>query len=318
MSKRELGRTGILVPKLTFGCNVFGWTIDQPTSFSILDFLSEHQLNFIDTADMYSTWVEGNKGGESETIIGNWLKKTGKRDQMIIATKVGMSMGGDKVGLSARYIKQSVEDSLQRLQTDYIDLYQAHEDDSNTPLAETLSAFDALIKEGKVRAIGASNYSADRLTEALQVSKEQGLARYETLQPEYNLYGRKDYEASLEEIVIKHGLGVINYYALASGFLSGKYRQESDASKSKRGGAIVKKYLNERGFNILQALDQVSEKHDATQSQVALAWQIERPSITAPIVSATSLQQLAELVKAIDLPLDSTDIDLLTEASRYE
>ncbi|MFZ4834545.1 aldo/keto reductase [Rouxiella sp. Mn2063] len=317
MSKRELGRSGIQVPKLTFGGNVFGWTVDQATSFSILDALLEHKLNFIDTADVYSTWVEGNQGGESETIIGNWLKKSGKREQIILATKVGKPMGEGKVGLSPKYIKQAVEASLKRLQTDYIDLYQSHDDDADTPLAESLAAFDALIKEGKVRAIGASNYSAARLAEALKVSKDNGLARYETLQPEYNLYDRKDYEDSLEKVVTEHGVGVINYYALASGFLSGKYRQQSDASKSKRGEQVVKQYLNDRGLKILQALDKLAEKHRASPTQVALAWQIARPSITAPIVSATSLQQLSELAKAAELKLDSGDIELLNQASSY-
>ncbi len=317
MSKRELGRSGIQVPKLTFGGNVFGWTVDQSTSFSILDALLEHKLNFIDTADVYSTWVEGNHGGESETIIGNWLKKSGKREQIILATKVGKPMGEGKVGLSPKYIKQAVEASLKRLQTDYIDLYQSHDDDADTPLAESLAAFDALIKEGKVRAIGASNYSATRLAEALKVSKDNGLARYETLQPEYNLYDRKDYEDSLEKVVTEHGVGVINYYALASGFLSGKYRQQSDANKSKRGEQVVKQYLNDRGLKILQALDKLAEKHHASPTQVALAWQIARPSITAPIVSATSLQQLSELAKAAELKLDNGDIELLNQASSY-
>jgi len=317
MSKRELGRSGIQVPKLTFGGNVFGWTVDQPTSFSILDALLEHKLNFIDTADVYSTWVEGNHGGESETIIGNWLKKSGKREQIILATKVGKPMGEGNVGLSPKYIKQAVEASLKRLQTDYIDLYQSHDDDADTPLAESLAAFDALIKEGKVRAIGASNYSAARLAEALKVSKDNGLARYETLQPEYNLYDRKDYEDSLEKVVTEHGVGVINYYALASGFLSGKYRQHADANKSKRGEQVVKQYLNDRGLKILQALDKLAEKHHASPTQVALAWQIARPSITAPIVSATSLQQLSELAKAAELKLDDGDIQLLNQASSY-
>jgi len=259
MSKRELGRSGIQVPLLTFGGNVFGWTVDQAASFSLLDALLDHKLNFIDTADMYSTWVEGNKGGESETIIGNWLKKTGKRDQIILATKVGKPMGEGKVGLSPRYIKEAVEASLKRLQTDYIDLYQSHDDDANTPLAESLAAFDALIKEGKVRAIGASNYSAPRLAEALKVSQENGLARYETLQPQYNLYDRKLYEEALEKVVTDNGLGVINFYGLAAGFLTGKYRTQADAGKSKRGESVIARCLNERGLKILKGLDQVAE-----------------------------------------------------------
>lgn len=315
MSSRALGRSGIQVPSLTFGGNVFGWTVDRQASFSLLDALLERQLNFIDTADVYSRWVPGNQGGESETIIGEWLKKSGKRNQVIIATKVGKSMGEDLQGLSPRYIQQAVEASLRRLQTDYIDLYQSHDDDQDTPLAESLAAFDALIKAGKVRAIGASNYSAPRLAEALQVSKQLGLARYESVQPEYNLYDRQGYEAELEALVLAEGLGVINYYALASGFLSGKYRQPADADKSLRGAGVVSKYLNERGLRILQALDQLAAQHQVSQSQVALAWQIARSSITAPIVSATSLQQLDELANARELRLSVEDIATLDAAS---
>lgn len=314
---RSLGRSGIQVPTLTFGGNVFGWTIDQQTSFSLLDALVEKGLNFIDTADVYSRWAPGNQGGESETIIGNWLKQSGKRDKIVLATKVGMEMGPNKTGLAPAYIRQSVEDSLRRLQTDYIDLYQAHRDDSDTPLQETLATFDALIKEGKVRAIGASNYSAERLAEALKVSADQGLARYETLQPEYNLYDRQGYESGLEKVAQENELGVINYYSLASGFLSGKYRQPEDAKKSKRGEGVVEKYLNERGLRILKALDQVAEASHATPTQVALAWQIARPGITAPIVSVTSLVQLEELSKAAALKLSSDDQNKLSEASSY-
>ena len=317
MSKRELGRSGIQVPLLTFGGNVFGWTVDQAASFNLLDALLDHKLNFIDTADVYSSWVEGNKGGESETIIGNWLKKTGKRDQIILATKVGKPMGEGKVGLSPRYIKEAVEASLKRLQTDYIDLYQSHDDDADTPLAETMAAFDALIKEGKVRAVGASNYSAPRLAEALKVSQENGLARYETLQPQYNLYDRKVYEEALEKVVRDNGLGVINFYGLAAGFLTGKYRTKADAGKSKRGESVIARCLNERGLKVLAGLDQVAEKHGAQTGQVALAWQIARPSITSPIVSATSLQQLNELAQAATLKLDDADIKTLNDASAW-
>ncbi|NWA41761.1 aldo/keto reductase [Pseudomonas reactans] len=318
MSKRELGRSGIQVPVLTFGGNVFGWTADESTSFSLLDALLDHKLNFIDTADVYSSWVEGHSGGESETIIGKWLKKTGKRDQIILATKVGKPMGEGKVGLSPRYIKQAVEASLKRLQTDHIDLYQSHDDDADTPLAESMAAFDALIKEGKVRAIGASNYSAPRLAEALKVSKENGLARYETLQPLYNPYDRKVYEEALEKVVTDNGLGVINFYGLAAGFLTGKYRTKADASKSKRGESVVERYLNERGLKVLAALDSVAEKHGVKPGQVALAWQIARPSITSPIVSAISLEQLDELATAATLKLDDADIALINEGSRWE
>ncbi|MEA9388980.1 aldo/keto reductase [Acerihabitans sp. TG2] len=315
MEKRILGRSGIAVPPLVFGGNVFGWTVDQASSFNLLDALVEKQLNFIDTADVYSAWVKGNHGGESETIIGNWLKKSGKRDAVIIATKVGKPMGEGKQGLSAGYIRRAVEASLRRLQTDYIDLYQSHEDDQSVSLEETLSTLDALVKEGKVRAIGASNYQGPRLAQALRISEQNGLARYETLQPHYNLYDRQDYEQHLEPVVTQHGIGVINYYALASGFLSGKYRGIEDAAKSQRGQSVVEHYLNDRGLRILSALDAVSERLQVTPTQVALAWQMRRPSITAPIVSATSLEQLNELEKAVTLILSDEDYRLLDEAS---
>lgn len=313
---RQLGDSGIQVPLLTFGGNVFGWTVDEKTSFSLLDALVEKGLFFIDTADVYSRWAPGNEGGESETIIGKWLKKSGKRDSIVLATKVGMELSPEKTGLKPVYIRQAVEDSLRRLQTDVIDLYQAHRDDQDTPLVETLKAFDSLIKEGKVRAIGASNYNAKRLQEALDISKKEGLARYETLQPEYNLYDRQDYEGGLEQVAVKNGLGVINYYSLASGFLSGKYKKPEDASKSKRGQGIVEKYLNERGKRIVEALEDVAASHDASATQVALAWQIARPSITAPIVSATSLEQINELVKATELELSKQEIEELASASK--
>ncbi len=313
---RQLGDSGIQVPLLTFGGNVFGWTVDEKTSFSLLDALVEKGLFFIDTADVYSRWVPGNEGGESETIIGKWLKKSGKRDSIVLATKVGMELSPEKTGLKPVYIRQAVEDSLRRLQTDVIDLYQAHRDDEDTPLVETLKAFDSLIKEGKVRAIGASNYNAKRLQEALDISKKEGLARYETLQPEYNLYDRQEYENGLEQVAVKNGLGVINYYSLASGFLSGKYKKPSDASKSKRGQGIVEKYLNDRGKRIIEALEDVAASHDVSATQVALAWQIARPSITAPIVSATSLEQIDELVKATELQLSKQEIEELASASK--
>lgn len=317
LEHRQLGRSKLQVPVLTFGGNVFGWTVDEKTSFSLLDALVEKGLNFIDTADVYSRWAPGNKGGESEMIIGNWLKQSGKRDKIILATKVGMDLGDGKTGLAPHYIRQAVEASLKRLQTDYIDLYQAHRDDADTPLQETLAAFDALIKEGKVRVIGASNYSDERLEEALKVSSDNGLARYETLQPEYNLYDREGYESGLEKVAKDHGLGVINYYSLASGFLSGKYLSKEDAAKSARGQGVVEKYLNDRGLKIVKALVEVAEKHRATPTQVALAWQIARPSITAPIVSATSLAQVEELSKAAVLKLKDDDLRLLSEVSSY-
>ncbi|MBD8163493.1 aldo/keto reductase [Erwinia persicina] len=317
LEHRQLGRSGIQVPVLTFGGNVFGWTIDEQTSFSLLDALVEKGLNFIDTADVYSRWAPGNKGGESEVIIGNWLKKSGKRDQIVLATKVGMDLGDGKTGLAPAYIRQAVDASLKRLQTDYIDLYQAHRDDADTPLQETLAAFDALIKEGKVRAIGASNYADDRLREALKISADNGLARYETLQPEYNLYDRAGYESGLEQVAVEHGLGVINYYSLASGFLSGKYRSKEDAAKSARGQGVVEKYLNDRGLKIVNALVQIADARHASPAQVALAWQIARPSVTAPIVSATSLAQVDELAKAAVLRLKDEDLRLLSEVSSY-
>lgn len=318
MQTRTLGRSGITVPPLTFGGNVFGWTIDRQMSFRLLDALAERGLNFIDTADVYSAWVEGNQGGESETIIGEWLKKSGKREGMIIATKVGKPMGGDKKGLSAGYIKRAVEDSLKRLQTDYIDLYQSHDDDPSVPLEQTLAAFDALIREGKVRAIGASNYQGPRLAEALRISEQNGLARYETLQPKYNLYDRRDYEQNLAPVVTAHGVGVINFYALASGFLTGKYRAAEDASKSPRGQSVVDGYLNDRGIRILTALDAVSEQHHVTPTQVALAWNLSQPGITAPIASATSVEQLDELAKALELRLSAEDNRVLDEASAWQ
>jgi aryl-alcohol dehydrogenase-like predicted oxidoreductase len=314
MQKRKLGKSGIEVAPLALGGNVFGWTVDESTSFELFDAFVDKGFNLIDTADVYSNWVPGHKGGESETIVGKWLKKGGKRSKVVIATKVGMDMGEGKKGLSASYIQRAVEDSLRRLQTDHIDLYQAHKDDPDTPLAETLGAFTELIQQGKVRAIGASNYSGWRLAEALKVSQEKGLARYQTLQPEYNLYDRFAYETDLEPVCRKHDLGVICYFSLASGFLSGKYRSEADLSKSQR-GQMVKKYLNARGFRILDALDQVAKQHNATPTQVALGWLIARPSITAPIASATNLKQLDDLLQSATLTLDRSSIELLNQAS---
>jgi len=295
------------------GGNVFGWTVEEPAAFKILDALVDAGLNFIDTADIYSTWVPGHTGGESETIIGNWLKKSGKRSKVILATKVGMQMPAGK-GLKKDYIFHAAEDSLRRLQTDHIDLYQSHEDDPATPLEETLGAYAELIKQGKVRAIGASNYSAERLAEALKVSRQHGLPEYQSLQPKYNLYERAEYEATLEPLALKEKFGVIPYYGLASGFLTGKYRSESDLAKSPR-GAGVKKYLNPRGFHILAALDEVAKSHHSTPGKVALAWLIARPSVTAPIASATSLEQLHDLVDSTRLELDQPSIEALNQAS---
>jgi aryl-alcohol dehydrogenase-like predicted oxidoreductase len=296
------------------GGNVFGWTVDEASACPILDAFVDAGLNFIDTADIYSTWVPGHTGGESETIIGNWLKRSGKRSKVVLATKVGMLMGSGKKGLKKDYILEEVEDSLRRLQTDYIDLYQSHEDDASTPLEETLGAYAQLIKEGKVRAIGASNYTAGRLAEALQVSRRLGIPSYECLQPKYNLCERAGYEAELEPLILKEGIGVVPYYALASGFLTGKYRSEADLGKSVRGGG-VKKYLDGRGFRILAVLDEVAAAHRSTPGKVALAWLMARPGITAPIASATSLDQLQDLVDSITLELDPASIEALNQAS---
>ncbi|HEV7374557.1 MAG TPA: aldo/keto reductase [Pyrinomonadaceae bacterium] len=316
MNKRRLGKSGLEFSPLCFGGNVFGWTVDEPTSFGLLDAFVAAGFDFIDTADVYSRWAPGNKGGESEAILGEWMKQRGNRDKIIIATKVGMEMGPDKKGLSKSYILSSVEDSLRRLQTDYIDLYQSHQDDPQTPLEETLEAYAQLIEQGKVRAIGASNYSAERLAQSLEVSEQRRLPRYESLQPLYNLYDRADYEKELEPICQEKGVGVISYYSLASGFLTGKYRSEEDLSKSVRGQG-VKKYLNERGFRILKALDEVAAQHDSTPARIALAWLIARPGITAPIVSATSLEQLNDLIAATKLELDQSSIALLNQASAW-
>ena len=314
MIKRKLGNSEFEVAPLAFGGNVFGWTVDEATAFQLLDRFVAAGFSLVDTADLYSRWVPGNTGGESETIIGNWFKQSGKRDAVVLATKVGMDMGGDKKGLSRKYILRAVEDSLKRLQTDYIDLYQSHTDDPETPLEDTLEAYATLIKQGKVRAIGASNYMEPRLTEALVVSEVNGFPRYETLQPEYNLFDREEYESGLEALCLEKGIGVISYYSLASGFLSGKYRSEDDLSKSARGQG-VKKYLNARGFRILDALDKVAAAHNATPTSVALAWLIARPGVTAPIASATSLAQLDELVRAATLVLESDSMSLLDVAS---
>ncbi|MGE8613552.1 MAG: aldo/keto reductase, partial [Achromobacter veterisilvae] len=259
MIKRALGRSGLQVPPLTFGGNVFGWTVDEAGTYSLLDALVDAGLNFIDTADVYSRWVPGNQGGESETLIGKWLKRSGKRDRVLIATKVGMEMGPDAKGLAPAYIRRALEASLARLQTDHIDLYQSHQDDPDTPLTDTLAEYAKHIESGKIRAIGASNYTAVRLSEALIASERHSLPRYESIQPEYNLYRREPFESGLQSLVKTQQMGTINYYALASGFLSGKYRSPADADKSPRGRKIVETYLNDRGYRILKALDEVSE-----------------------------------------------------------
>jgi aryl-alcohol dehydrogenase-like predicted oxidoreductase len=314
MKKRELGHSGIEVPTLCFGGNVFGWTADEQRSFELLDALLESGLNFVDTADVYSHWAPGNHGGESETILGKWFKARGNRSKVILATKVGSPMGEGKKGLSKNYIRQAVEDSLKRLQTDYIDLYQSHRDDESTPQADTLGIYADLIKEGKIRAIGASNFTAERLQSALEVSRKHNLPRYETLQPEYNLYDRSGYESSLEATCVKNELGVIPYFSLASGFLSGKYRSAEEAASKPRAG-MVKKYFNERGMRILESLDEVSRELNAKPAQVALAWLMAHPSITAPIASATTVEQLRELVGATRLELPHGAVEKLSQAS---
>ena len=313
MQLRQLGRSTLAVAPLAFGGNVFGWSVDEQRSFELLDAFVDAGFNLVDTADVYSAWAPGNRGGESEAIIGKWLKRSGKRDKVLIATKVAKWV--EHRGLSPMNVRQAVEGSLQRLQTDYIDLYQAHADDATVPLSETLGAFAKLIQEGKVRVIGASNYGADRFAEALKVSREHNLPRYESLQPEYNLVSRADYERELEPLVRQENVGVINYYALASGFLSGKYRNDADLAKSSARGGSVKKYLNPQGLKVLAVLDEVAAAHKAKPSQVALAWLIARPGITAPIASATSLEQLRELIGAAELSLTQDEISALNGAS---
>jgi aryl-alcohol dehydrogenase-like predicted oxidoreductase len=313
MELRIIGRSGLKVSPLCLGGNVFGWTIDEKRSMELLDAFFGAGFNFIDTADVYSTWVPGHQGGESEAIIGNWMKSRGNRASVVIATKVGMEMGGQK-GLSKVHILASVEGSLQRLQTHYIDLYQSHKADPETPIEETFAAYAELFAAGKVRAIGASNYTTAQLSIALQASVRLGLPRYESLQPEYNLYSRAAYEQELEPLCHQHGLGVIPYSALASGFLTGKYRSEKDFGKSPRGAGMTK-YLDARGLGVLAALDTVATKVGTTPAQVALAWLIARPSITAPIASATSLAQLDEIIGGARLKLDADAIKRLNEAS---
>jgi len=312
MEKRRLGKSDLTVAPLCLGGNVFGWTADEAVSLALLDAFVDAGFNFIDTADVYSRWAPGHHGGESETILGDWLKRRGKRDDVIIATKVGSEMGPGKKGLSKAYIARAIEDSLRRLGTDYIDLYQSHRDDEATPIEETLEAYGALIKAGKVRAIGASNFTAERLSASLEASAKNGLPRYETLQPEYNLMVR-DFERELAPLCQRHGLGVIPYFGLASGFLTGKYRSKADLKQSPR-GEDVEAYLGERGFKVLAALDDVAERQaSATPAQVALAWLMTK--VTAPIASATSLKQLADLVASARLKLDQADIKRLETAS---
>ena len=316
--QREIGRSGLHVAPLALGGNVFGWTADEATSFAVLDAFVDGGFNLIDTADVYSRWAPGHTGGESEAVIGRWLKASGKRDRVVLATKVGKPMGDEgsgKTGLSRRWIRQAVHDSLQRLQTDHIDLYQSHDDDTVTPLEETMSAFAELIAEGKVRAIGASNFTAVRLAEATAVAARLGVPRYECLQPHYNLVERKVYEDELEPLCRAENIGVINFFGLARGFLTGKYRSEADLGKSIRGGG-VKKYLEPHPMRVLAALDGVAAELKASPAQVALAWQMARPGITAPIASATGVSQLQELMGAARLVLSPAQIATLDAASQ--
>jgi len=314
MNKRKLGKTGLEIAPLVFGGNIFGWTVDQPTSFKLLDAFAAAGFNSVDTADVYSKWVPGHTGGESEIIIGEWMKRSGNRKKIIVATKVGMDMGDGKKGLSKSHILRSAEDSLRRLQTDYIDLYQSHVDDPDTPLEETLGAYAELIRQGKIRAIVASNHKAERLEVALETSRKSGLPAYQTLQPNYSLVERAEYESNLEPVCEKEGLGVINYFPLAGGFLTGKYRSGKDVAGKARARNVTK-HLNERGFKILGALDQVAKKYNATPARISLAWLLARPSITAPIVSATNLDQLKDLVSSVDLALDRESIEFLNKVS---
>ena len=312
MKLRKLGTSDIEVAPLAFGGNVFGWTVNEQDGFAILDRFVDKGFNLIDTADVYSRWIPGNQGGESETIIGRWLKKSGNRNKVVIATKVGMEMGPDKKGLRKNYIMEAVDASLKRLQIDCIDLYQSHQDDPETPIEETLEAFDELIKAGKVRYIGASNFSKERLEESFNISKKFSLPRYITLQPRYNLYDRDGYENELAQFCVENNVGVITYFSLASGFLTGKYRGPEDLTKSSRGSG-VKSYLDEKGLKLLDKLDAVSREYQATPAQVSLAWLMSRPGVVAPIASATSLTQLDDILKASELDLNSKTLDWLSE-----
>lgn len=318
MQLRRLGNSDLLVAPICFGGNVFGWTADEARSVSLLDAFIERGFNFIDTADVYSRWVEGNSGGESEAIIGRWLKKRGGRDQVVIATKVGMDMGGGKVGLSPKYIREAVEASLRRLQTDYIDLYQSHRDDDSVEMEAVLETYSKLIDEGKVRYIGASNFTADRLAAAIEYADRDGYPRYQTIQPEYNLYTRKGFEAELAPLCMEKGISCINYYALASGFLTGKYRSKLDLTKSARGARSIERYLNDRGLTILKALDKVAADTGSTPARVALAWNMAQPAVAAPIASATSLAQLEDMIAAPALQLSEDLMMILNEASSGE
>jgi hypothetical protein len=306
---KSLGSSGLQIPALVLGGNVFGWTADKETSFEILDAFVAGGGTMIDTADVYSSWVPGNVGGESETIIGEWLKRRGRRDDVLIATKVGL-----EEGLASKTIAQGIENSLRRLGTDYIDLYYSHKDDPDVPLEETLSAFDALVKAGKVRALGASQIEAERLRQALSISAANGLASYSVLQTWYNLVDRSRYEGALSEAVQENGLGMLSFYSLANGYLTGKYRSEADLGKSVRGSRVAE-YMRGNGPRVLAALDDIAGETGATQGQIALAWVAAQPAATAPIASATSLEQIEELIGAMELELSPDQIERLNAAS---
>ncbi|WOC16478.1 aldo/keto reductase [Pseudochrobactrum sp. MP213Fo] len=316
MQLKQLGRSELRVSPLCFGGNVFGWTADEQTSFALLDRLYEAELTFIDTANVYSRWAPGHQGGESETVIGNWLKKRGSslREKLTIATKVGADMG-EGFTMAPAHIRASIDASLKRLNTDYVDLYQSHYDDPKTPFEDVLGTFQDLIKAGKIRAIGASNISGERLKLALETSEKHGLPRYDSLQPLYNLYDRDAYETTLEPVVSANQVGVIPYYALAAGFLTGKYRNKDDLGKSTRGDRVGTSYLNERGLKILDAMDKVALRYGVNLAQIAVAWVMAQPSITAPIASASKVEQLEELIKATALVLDQDALDALNKAS---
>jgi aryl-alcohol dehydrogenase-like predicted oxidoreductase len=316
VEKRKLGNSGLEIAPLVFGGNVFGWTVKDDVGSQLLDHFVDGGFNMIDTADVYSNWIPGNRGGESETMIGKWLKQSGKRDRVLIATKSGLDMGNGRKGLSRKHILRSADESLARLQTDYIDLYQSRTEDKETPLEETLEAYAELIKLGKVRAIGASNFQPATLLSALKISREKNLPRYESLQPEYNLYERAKFEGELENMCRENQIGVIPYFSLASGFLTGKYRSEKDLENRSR-GSRVQKYLNSRGLRILAALDEVSKQYSATPAQISLAWLLAKSTITAPIASATSVKQLDELLGATRVKLDVSAVQKLDQASAY-
>ncbi len=314
MQRVKLGKSDLEVPVICLGGNVYGWTVSEADAFRQLDAALEAGLNFIDTADVYSRWMPGHKGGESETILGKWLAKGDKRNNVILATKLGQDMGDGKKGLKAAYIERAVEDSLRRLQTDFIDLYQAHIDDKETPLEETLGAFDKLVRQGKVRHIGASNYGGARMKEALKASKDNGLVSYVCIQPHYNLVAREQFETDLLPVVQEHTLGVIPYYSLAAGFLTGKYRRKQDADGKARGGTVAK-YLNDWGFSVIRVLDEVAKEHRSTPARVALAWLMVQPGVTAPIASATSDKHLIDLIEATRLKLDRASLERLNTVS---